>query len=137
MSVTTSWTDDEYARVARALLYPAFRHTTAVAGWMRSADQLSFTLDTILQQLTPDAKADALVQADRIAQDSADYFGAAKKAPHVTKVGDISLDARQGLELRAQAVESQRDQLANAINYVVNPSGSRLDSGGMNGTWSP
>ncbi len=120
-----------------ALLYPAFRKTTVVAGWMRSADQLSFALDTALQQLTQPAKEQALSRVSQIEQDTAEYFAAAKKSPNVSRVGDITLNPREGLALRASAIETQRDQLANLVNHYVHPDGARLaDGGGMNGTWT-
>lgn len=136
--MTTSWTDEEYGRVAAALLWPRSRLSTVVLAPLSPAVQIAFLLGPRLEGLDLQAKTDALTLADSILQAEAQRDVAAAKSPHVTQVGDIRLDARLGQSVRAQSIEERRDRLASRVDFYVNPSAVRLGAaGGINATWSP
>lgn len=137
---TTTWTDEEYARVARALRFPLNRRTARLIGFAAATAQLGYALDAKLQQQDEIGKAYALEMADRIIaavrakQEAVGDCGTAD----VTKVGDITKDPRLGQQLREDAIDEMRADLALAIDHYVNPraTGMAGGGGGINGTCS-
>ena len=139
MSAATPWTDAEYARVARALLYPVRQQARFSAEYFGSHSQIPLSLGFVLQDIAVEQKPTILAMADSVEADQLEYFRSAKKSPQVSQVGSIKLDVGRGLQVRAQAIEAQRDVLASRIPFDVNPDATRLTGGGggMNATWSP
>lgn len=141
----TSWTDEEYATVAKALLYPGGRLRTVVSGYQPASFPLGWQLDARLQQLDESSKQDALtlarqIQAGEEALVSAAFGGAGGCAGGrgaVTQVGDIRLDLRLGRTERESVLQRLRARLAALVDFCINPNRSSLGgSGGINGSWS-
>lgn len=138
MTMGTSWTDDEYARVAMALLYPPSRTTTVLIAFAAATSQLGYALDAKLQQLSPTAKghvlelADGILAAVREKHESVGGCG----TPDVIRVGDIQRDPRAGQQLRASEIDAMRAELALLTDHYVNPRAAGATSGGgINGSW--
>ena len=136
----STWTDEEYARVARALRFPLNRRTTRIIGFAAATAQLGYALDAKLQQQDAIGKAYALELADRIIaavrsrQETAS--GGDCDTQGILKVGDITFDRRQGQQLRADVIEEMRNELALAVDHYVNPRAAGMpgSGGGINGT---
>lgn len=135
-----TFSDDEYGRVARALLFPPYRKQVVGIGFMFGVDQLGYALDAKLQQLSESAKADVLALADRILTAVREKHDAVTGCgtPDVTRVGEIQKNAQFGQQVRAREIDDMRAELALLTDHYVNPraAGSSV-GGGINGTWTP
>lgn len=141
----TSWTDDEYGLVAKALLYPGSRVAAVVSGYS-GAVPVAWQLDGRLQQLSEGAKQDALTLARQIQAGEDALFagafggtggcaGAGRGA--VLQVGDIKLDPRLGRTERESLLSRARERLAALVDFCINPNRTGLGAGGgVNGTWA-
>lgn len=127
---TTAWSDDEYGRVAVALLYPAYRRAVVTVGYAAATDQLNYVLDAKLTVLSATQKAIVLSLADQINADEQSYQDAAKDVPEVTKVGEIGRDVEKGLQRRREALAVARARLARQVDHVVNPYAEDILTGG-------
>ena len=142
----STWTDEEYATVAKALLYPGGRVRTIVSGYTPAAYALSWQLDARLQQLDEASKQDALTLARQVqAGEDALFAGAFGGAGGcagagrgaVLQVGDIKLDPRLGRTEREALLSRARERLAALIDFCINPNRTGLGAGGgINGTWA-
>jgi len=130
----TTWSDDEYGRVARALLYPASRTAVVIQGYSGSSQPIAWQLDGRLQQVTPPAKTEALALADRILTQEQAYEDAIGIPPDVRGVGDIKLEAKYGLQTREIVMRRMRARLALLIDFKVNEVGDDMLGGGGGGS---
>ena len=136
---STTWTDEEYACVAAALLWPSSRQSVLVMG-MFPAGALPFQLGGRLSALAETEKASALSLARQIEAAERELYAMASGCSQklsVTRVGDIELDVRAGLAQRRQIIAEMRGRLALAVNFIVNPNAQNAPAGGISGTWSP
>lgn len=135
---TTAWSDEEYARVAKALLWPPFRRAVVTIGYVSATDQLNYALDAKLKQLGPADKVEALTLADRILVANLAYEDAVLVAPEVTRVGEISRDMKAGLEQRLGVIREMRARLSALVDHPVNPKADPAlnEGGGANATWT-
>lgn len=145
MTNVTTWTDEEFATVAGALLYPESRRAAVVSGYS-PAVPMAWELDGRLQQLGPQAKARALVLAQQIRAGEAALLGAALggdagcgdfRDGAVIQVGDIKFDPRLGRTERESMLARARGLLASMVDFVVNPNAQLGVGGGINGTCGP
>lgn len=140
----TSWSDEEYAQVAKALLYPGSRVAVVVSGYS-GAVPVAWQLDGRLQQLDSATKAEALTLARQIqAGEQALLDGAFGSGGcgggrgAVLQVGDIRLDPRLGRMERESLLQRTRARLAALVDFCVNPNRPELAAGGgINGSWCP
>lgn len=138
----TSWTDEEYGTVAKALLYPGSRKAVIVSGYSGSVP-IAWQLDGRLQQLDEATKAEALtlarqIQAGEAALWAGAFGGCNGGRGAVLQVGDIKLDPRLGRTERESLLQRARELLAALVDFCVNPNRPGLAAGGgLNGGWSP
>jgi hypothetical protein len=138
---TTSWSDEEYGAVAKALLYPGSRVAAVVVGYS-GAVPIAWQLDGRLQQLDPATKADALtlarqIQAGEDALLAGALGGCGSNRGAVLQVGDIRLDPRLGRTEREALLDRARERLAALVDFCVNPDRPSLGGGGgVQGRWS-
>lgn len=137
----TSWSDEEYALVAKALLYPGSRVAVVVSGYS-GAVPIAWQLDGRLQQLTESTKQEALTLARQIHAGEESLFSGAFSScgtgrGAVLQVGDIRLDPRLGRLERESLLQRARARLAALVDFCVNPNRPELAAGGgINGGWS-
>lgn len=141
----TSWTDEEYATVATALLYPGGRLRTVVSGYQPASFPLGWQLDARLQQLDESAKQQALTLARQIQAGEEGLAssilgssgGCAGGRGAVLQVGDIRLDPRLGRSEKEGILQRLRARLAALVDFEINPNRPDLaGGGGINGRWS-
>jgi hypothetical protein len=142
----SSWTDPEYALVAKALLYPGSRTVAVISGYSGSVP-VAWQLDGRLAQLDPSAKEDALLLARQIqvAEDrllagalggAGGSCGAGRGA--ILQVDSIRFDPRLGRTETEALIARARERLAALVDFVINPNRTGLGAGGgVGGTWSP
>ncbi len=134
--MTTTWTDSEYARVARALLYPLSKTATVIQGGVKLTTYLRSALDAPLQLLDEQEKQDCLVLADKIEQKMLEKFDSLQ-APDVTQVGDIKRDPMLGLNAQQSVIAEMRALLSSRVNFPVNVVGAGPGASSINATWCP
>jgi hypothetical protein len=138
----SSWTDEEYALVATALLYPAARYATIVVGHSPAA-QFAWQLGGKLEQIPTSLKPQVLVLAQQVHAAEEALTGRALGGGggcmgnlNVVQVGDIRLDLSQGRgEVEGQAGRLRR-RLSDLVAFPINPQSALGSGGGINGTWS-
>jgi len=141
MATPTTWTNEEYAIVAGALLYPESRLAVVVSGVTPEA-AFAYQLDGRLAQLGPEAKQRVLDLARQIrAGESALLAGmlgssCGSQRGAVLQVGDIRLDPRLGRTEREALLSRARALLSSMVDWPVNPNTSLEAGGGINGRWS-
>jgi hypothetical protein len=146
--MTTSWLDDEYGRVATALLYPSSRRTVVVHGdFASSSSPIAYQLLGHIVELSEAAKAQALALADQINAAETRLLGQALgdcgsggSDLAVTRVSDITLDPRQGIALTQRLIARARARLSALVDFPVNVASDLADGGGgggINGNWRP
>ncbi|HEU4411178.1 MAG TPA: hypothetical protein VFS43_38350 [Polyangiaceae bacterium] len=118
-----AFTDDEYAAVARALCWaPGRTFRLPVALPWGFGPRFAHGLDAKLAELPDGSKALALALAQEIVsrqQEARDetFDG----LPDVTQAGEIKKDARFGYEVRQRVLADMRAELAQIVDYAVNP----------------
>lgn len=139
---TTSWSNEEYGAVAKALLYPGSRVAAVVVGYS-GAVPVAWQLDGRLQQLDEVTKVEALnlarqIQAGEDALFSAVFGGCGGSSRGaVLQVGDIRLDPRLGRTEREALLDRARERLAALVDFCVNPNRPGVTAGGgVSGRWS-
>lgn len=135
--MATVWTDDEYGRVARALLYPSSRTFVVVAGFEPDSIPIGWQLDKRLERLSPSAKTEALKLADKILKLREALVDASTSCPEVGAVGNVKRDVQAGLIARQKGIDVAVGLLASAVDWHVNPNAEDVEVGGVNGTWCP
>ena len=143
MATPTTWTTEEYATLAGALLYPESRAAVVVSG-VTPSDALGWQLDARLQQLGPEAKQRALALAEKIRQGEEALLsnllggagGCGGQRGSVIRVGDIQLDPRLGRTERENALGRARALLSSMVDFPVNPNATVTSGGGINGRWA-
>lgn len=138
--MATTWNDEEYARVAIALLYPGHRPTFLPVGVSVLVFQLVRKLSAALEQLPEIVKGRVLDLCGEIEALERDLSGvdssiAGLQDPSVLRVDKITLDPTAGLRIRAEQVARVRARLVGLVGVPVNPesdlSGSS-EAGGIN-----
>jgi hypothetical protein len=136
--VTTAWTDDEYGRVARALLYPSSRTFVVTFGFEPDSIPIGWQLDTRIARLNAAAKAEALKLADLINKLRLEMIEASTSCPEVQGVGNIKRDVMAGLRIRRSGIDEALALLETRVDWHRNPNAENAGAaGGMNGTWCP
>jgi hypothetical protein len=134
----TSWTDEEFAKVSEALLYPGARVATVITGYS-PAVAVAWELDARLQMLDEAGKARALQKAQAIllAEDSLLGKALSCEQLNVIRVGDIQFDPRLGIDQSGRLITRARELLSAFVDFPVNPNASgATGGGGINATCS-
>lgn len=131
--MATAWTDDEYARVATALLYPAYRRAQVTHAWQLD-NSFEYALLAKLEAVPEGAKAGALALADKIAlkEDSlADGDNSPAASDNIKKVDRIEFFEPHLARREAEKTISRlRARLSALIDHPVNPN-YEIDGGGV------
>ncbi len=136
----TAWTDEEYATVAEALLWPLSRTAVLTYG-LTPSYFYGRDLDARLQQLTEISKARALELARQVRaiEDKriAEVMGGAGSCGSdldIVKVGDITFDRSQSQMRTDSVLGTLRGRLAAVVDYFINPGqgGAASNVGGIN-----
>lgn len=142
----TFWSDEEYAVIATALLYPASRRRVGVDGFFPTGYALSWQLDGRLMAIDETTKQGALSLARMINQGelgmiagllSGQGGGACGSRGAVLQVGDIKLDPRLARTERESTLTRARQLLGLMVGFDVNPNAQLTAAGGLGGTWRP
>lgn len=126
----TSWTEEEYGRIAIALRYPPSSRLVATSMMTIDADIVTGQLRARIERLKESDKIRALALCDEIDAAKRARAKAAGRSPDVTRVGDIDRDVAKGDAIRAAQIETLRDELAELCDFPKNPC---ADSGAS--TW--
>lgn len=133
----TTWTDDEYASVAKALLYPSYLPSFVSIGTSYLVFTLTRKLSAALQQVPPFVKEDILQISSSIHSLERKISGIDESDPGlydptVVQVDRIKLDPSAGMTTRVSQVARLRSQLSSMLGVEVNPESplSRDNAGG-------
>jgi len=130
--VSTAWTEDEYARIATALLYPAYRRVQITYGHQLD-NSYEYALNAKLEAMPERGKEGALALADQIQELEADLIRSTTNGEGVRKVDRIEFFtlAEQRAE-RERNLERTRMRLSALIDHPVNPTPGLTTAGGIN-----
>lgn len=131
--MTTTWTDEEFASVSKALRYPSARDNVVVPGFPFDLLHQAWLLDAVLQRLSGVVKAEVVALASRINAAERAKWDAAGRAPDVTNVGDIRRDAQKGLSARSNVISEMRQRLSETIPFPINAMADEGAIGGVQG----
>lgn len=134
----TTWTDEEFAAVSEALLYPGARVATVLTGYS-PAVAVAWQLDARLQMLDEGGKARAIEKARAINLAEQALLGKSlgEADLDVIRVGEIQLNPQLGIDQTSRLIARARQRLASFVDFPVNPNASDNAGGGINGTWCP
>lgn len=135
--MASAWTDDEYGRVATALLYPSSRTFVVVAGFEPDSVPIGWQLDTRLSRLSSTAKAEVLTLADKVKTLRAAVIDAGSSCPEVSAVGTVKRDVMAGIRARRASLDEAVALLESLVDWHRNPNSNAPGVGGINGTCSP
>lgn len=130
--MSTVWTDDEYARIATALLYPAYRRVQITYGHQLD-NSYEYALNAKLEAMPERGKNVALALADQIQELEADLIQSTTNGEGVKKVDRIEFFtlAEQRSE-RERNLERTRMRLSALIDHPVNPTPGLTSASGIN-----
>lgn len=134
----SNWTDEEYARVATALLYPGYQPTFLSVGFTPEEFHMTRLLRVALDQLPDSSKAEVLAYADRVKTLN---LGLIEKGDPAQVDGVKKVDRIEFFELAQQrgdverSVDLARGLLSSVLGVPVNESRlANTRGGGINGT---
>lgn len=141
-----AWTDQEYAEVAEALLWPVSRSNVLTIG-PTPAYLYGAHLDARLQQLDAISKARALelarqvraIEDKRIAEVTG-TGGSCGSDIDIVQVGDIRFDHSTRQQRTDSMLGTLRGRLAALVDFWINPNAGGAGGGGagsISGTWRP
>jgi len=120
----TSWSDDEYSRVSRALFWQANRKSVTVAGYITATDELSTVLDIKLKRMTEAQKAEILAMADQILAMIRAYLnagcGECSMPPDIVQVDKLRFDPEAGDKISLKRIKLAICMLSSYIDHPVN-----------------
>lgn len=144
----TPWSQDEYQRVARALLYPLSSSPQFPSDYFSADPELGFVVGGLLfrlQTVRAEVKPTILTLANKVntAHDAFLEQASGDCANlDLLGVGNVKRDPKGGLSLRAKLIEAMRERLASSIPIEICPwsSAARLTEffgSAISGTWAP
>ena len=131
--MSSTWTDSEYGRIAKALGYPLESRTRLLVDGISLPSDMFYVPWRRLHEMSEPNKAKILVMADQIEEHTQSYRQSTLCAPDVTRVGDISKDVAFGNRERRRIIAEMAAELSGATNIAISPNAWYLNgSGGLN-----
>ena len=129
----STWTAEEYARIALALLYPGYLPSLLTVGYTTEILDLARRLYVAIQQLPEPSKIQALAYADQVKTlvDKYTGQGACAGQDNVIQVDKIKLDPKQGLDLLERRIDYLRSLLSALVGVQVCPSAGECAGSGI------
>ncbi len=132
--MATAWTDEEYAQVATALLYPAYRRAQVTQAWQLD-NSFEYALVAKLEAIPAAAKAGVLLLASQIAAKEtvlAENGPSVSAEDNIKKVDRIEFfEPHMARREAEKSIDRLRARLSALIDHPVNPNVDLNAGGGV------